>query len=254
MATEDDFRLLLVEDSKVNQMVVKAMLKKAGYSVDVVDNGLEALRAIQDQHYDMVLMDLAMPHMDGFQAAAEIRQLTKSSSNQIPIIAISANDLDYYSWERCQTAGINDYIKKPLAYSRLETVLARWLTDTGHPGSESERDCVSLDGEVLRQLEADTDQTTLQRAVQLFVEDANKRLREITIANATQNWQSLQREAHTLKGSAAMFGAQDLKRHAQLLNQACLDADWQRARLLAEAISKVAQPELQVLHRRYCVQ
>ena len=244
------FRLLLVEDSKVNQMVIRAMLNKAGYAVEVVDDGLEALQAMQSQHYDLVLMDLAMPEMDGFQAAAEIRQLPGAVS-QAPIVAVSAHDLAE-GWERCVSAGINDYIKKPIDYARLVTVLSRWLADVGQAGTESERACVSLDGDVLRQLEADTDRTTLQRAVGLFVDDANKRLQAIAAASAAQDWQRLQREAHTLKGSAAMFGARDLERYAQDLDQACRNVDWPRAQVLAEAIAGVAQPALRDLARHYC--
>ena len=258
-------RLLLVEDSDVNRMVAVAMLKKAGYAVDTADNGLQAIKAVQTREYDLVLMDLAMPEMDGFQAATEIRRMPGAAA-RVPIIAVTANGLDQ-DWPRCMAVGMNDYISKPINRRRLLTVLEQWLQGGNaiEASATAEKKSPSgdvlqseilpgdvLNAETLRQLEADTDKATLQRAVQLFVRETKTRLQAIAEAGALEDWSRVQREAHTLKSSAGAFGAQCLREHARQLDQACRKSDWIKALALVARLAEVAIPVLQDLSKRYC--
>jgi CheY-like chemotaxis protein len=112
-------RILLAEDNAINQMVAIQMLKRLGYSADVAGNGLEVLQAIERQPYDVVLMDVQMPEMDGLVAAQEIRKLWPKGPR---IIAITAYALKG-DRERCLAAGMDDYISKPIVIEELRRVL-----------------------------------------------------------------------------------------------------------------------------------
>jgi PAS domain S-box-containing protein len=116
-------RVLVVEDNLVNQKVATRMLEKLGHSVEIANNGSEAVDATARTAYDLVLMDCQMPELDGYGATTRIR--ARDTSRQVPIVAVTANAfLD--DRDRCLAAGMNDYLAKPLRLPDLERVLARW--------------------------------------------------------------------------------------------------------------------------------
>ena len=119
-------QILVAEDNKVNQIVAVKLLESMGHKVDVAENGLEALEAVQQHDYDLVLMDMQMPEMDGLQATRAIRDLQDEVS-QIPIVALTANAIQG-DQETCLEAGMNDYISKPVEKQALFDVLERYLT------------------------------------------------------------------------------------------------------------------------------
>ena len=118
-------RILLAEDNPVNQTVALAMLKRMGIRAEAVGNGVEAIRALESMPYDLVLMDVQMPVMDGIEAARRIRSLSPLNP-QIPIIALTAHALQE-DQKRCLDAGMNGYLSKPVAWQRLAEVLELWL-------------------------------------------------------------------------------------------------------------------------------
>jgi signal transduction histidine kinase/DNA-binding response OmpR family regulator len=137
------FRILVVEDNVVNQKVTVRMLQKASYRCEVAANGLEALRALEERPFDLVLMDCQMPEMDGFEATREIRRREETKSSRVPIVAMTANALEG-DRERCLEAGMDDYISKPVDAKRLfvalESHLAPFAGGRGDPeGSEETR-------------------------------------------------------------------------------------------------------------------
>jgi CheY-like chemotaxis protein len=120
-------RILLTEDNLVNQQVALGILKKMNLYADTVSNGKEAIKALQERPYDLVLMDVQMPEMDGYEATAIIRDpLSKVLNNRIPIIAMTANAMQGDK-EKCMSAGMNDYLTKPINPQNLAKALETWL-------------------------------------------------------------------------------------------------------------------------------
>lgn len=118
-------KVLLVEDTPVNQKVARRMLQKLGFEVEVADNGIEALRALESTAFDMVFMDCQMPEMDGFQATRAIRSRPGPEA-RVPIIALTAGALAG-DREKCLNAGMDDYLTKPIQLEQLKKVIERWL-------------------------------------------------------------------------------------------------------------------------------
>lgn len=113
-------KILLVEDNILNQKVVSFNLKKYNYTVIPVRNGVEALEAVRTDNFDLILMDLMLPGMNGYEITTEIRKFEKETGaeKQIPIIAITANTLDN-DRERCMNVGMNEYLSKPFTAEQL---------------------------------------------------------------------------------------------------------------------------------------
>lgn len=106
-------RVLLAEDTALNQKLIAAIMKKRGHSIDIVENGADAVEAVASRNYDVVLMDVQMPEMDGYQATAQIRTLPDPAKSQIPIIAMTAHAM-VGDREQCIAAGMNSYVSKPI--------------------------------------------------------------------------------------------------------------------------------------------
>lgn len=127
-ASADDMsraRLLLVEDSQVNQMVATAMLSKIVGSIDTANNGIEAIESVRTKSYDLILMDVAMPEMDGLEATRIIRTMP-GSKGETPIIAMTAHAMET-DRQRCLAAGMDDYVTKPIDRGKLLEAVSRWL-------------------------------------------------------------------------------------------------------------------------------
>ena len=119
-------RILVAEDNAVNQKLIARLLEKKGHRVDVVANGREAVDAVTRIGYDLVLMDVQMPEMDGLEATRQIRAADRSEVARIPIIALTANAMQG-DQERCLSAGMDDYLAKPVKPVDLAAALDRWL-------------------------------------------------------------------------------------------------------------------------------
>jgi len=157
-ATARGLRILLAEDNQVNQMLATVMLQKEGHHVDVAHNGLEAVAAVRSLPYDLVLMDVNMPEMDGLQATAQIRALP-SRQGKIPIIAMTANAMKG-DRESYLAAGMDDYVSKPVDKNRLFAAIGRHcslpaplpVVDT--EASDGKAEAPSPDGEAMAALES----------------------------------------------------------------------------------------------------
>ena len=137
-------RVLLAEDNVVNQKLTTEFVKKLGHEVVVVDDGYAVLSATKRQSFDLILMDVQMPGMDGIEATAEIRRAERISGRHLPIVAITAHAMKGDK-ERCFQAGMDDYLSKPMRLGSLQTVLERWAAAKSEAGTGAARaDCESM--------------------------------------------------------------------------------------------------------------
>ena len=122
----EEISILLAEDNKVNQMLMTKMVGKIGWHMDIADNGKIVLEMLAEHGYDLVLMDIQMPVMDGFEAASAIREKEKYSGKHIPIIALTANAMKGDK-EKCLEAGMDDYLSKPVRSENLRVMVKKYL-------------------------------------------------------------------------------------------------------------------------------
>ncbi|MFZ7127140.1 MAG: response regulator [Desulfobacterales bacterium] len=247
-------RILVAEDNPTNQQVAQAILEGAGIAVTIVNNGEEAVRAVRDQFFDAVLMDIQMPKMNGYEATRQIRELPGGSS--IPIIAMTAHAMKGDE-EKCLEAGMDGYIAKPVNQDRLFHTLSRLLQtrarspesmtsdedeepgDTGvDRGEVPEGEHVPADGtagekdgmlparlpgiDIGRTMEASSiDGPTLKRIMIRFRTDNLDTSEKLMQAYAANDREQVLQMAHSLKGSAANIGAGELQLAAHALETAC---------------------------------
>ena len=239
--------ILLAEDNVVNQKVAVRILQKLGYRIDVVENGQEALAAVDRTSYDLVLMDCHMPVMDGLEATRKIREVESvnrkalgvrgeapetdlsetsnslvltSDYSRVPIIALTANALSG-DREICLEAGMDDFLSKPVKIEDLRTMITKWVSQPGEnnpmdkllgtkPQENSSQLPPSLDKNVLHDLKAlggEEDPEFFTTLVDQFLEDLPRHLENIQLAVKHQDAAALIKAAHTCKGSSRSIGA-----------------------------------------------
>ncbi|MDR2406238.1 MAG: response regulator [Deltaproteobacteria bacterium] len=142
-------KILLVEDNEVNQLVASRILKKAGFLIKIAANGLEAIEEVQKERFDLVLMDIQMPEMDGIEATKKIRELPGFA--KLPIVAMTAHAMSS-DRDLSISAGMNDHVSKPIDVQELFKTIAKWLDDAKNPDSSeaSDKDPHDKDGEALQ--------------------------------------------------------------------------------------------------------
>jgi CheY-like chemotaxis protein/HPt (histidine-containing phosphotransfer) domain-containing protein len=204
-------RLLLAEDNAVNQKLALQMLRKMGYRADVAGNGLEVLDALERQPYDVVLMDVQMPELDGLEATRRIRAMTQAGRTQPRIIAMTANAMQG-DREACLAAGMDDYVGKPIQVKELQAALERWGQDLRpiEPLAPAEP-AAMIDWSMLndlRGLQAEGEADFALEMIGLYLENAPQLIDTIRQSMMAGDAPVLQRSAHTLKGSSASLGAQ----------------------------------------------
>jgi two-component system sensor histidine kinase/response regulator len=214
-------RILLAEDNPVNQQLAVRILETRGHSVQVVPNGRQALDAVSRERYDLVLMDVQMPEMDGFEATAAIRARENSSGAHLPIIALTAHAMTG-DRERCLAAGMDGYLSKPLRAPELMDAIAQLLPDQppSAPVAGVQNDGLAGAGSfdraaLVAMLEGDL--TLLHELAEVFLADTPALmigLREAVIRRDSPRIGAL---AHRLKGSAANFQARPATATAQRL-------------------------------------
>jgi CheY-like chemotaxis protein len=119
-------RVLLAEDNKINQIVASELLKMLEVELTVADNGIEAVEAVKKNDFDLILMDIQMPEMDGLEATQAIRQLDKPGMDKLPILAMTANALDT-DYQKSLAVGMNDHLTKPIDPEKLRIALEKWI-------------------------------------------------------------------------------------------------------------------------------
>jgi PAS domain S-box-containing protein len=204
-------RLLVAEDNEVNRRLALALLAKLGYHADVVENGREALDALQRQMYDVVLMDVQMPEVDGLEATRRIRD--RFGTGQRPtIIAMTANALPG-DRDECLAAGMDDHLAKPIRIDELSRALARCHSHVEERDTPPIRSDDAVDGTALEALAAslgdgDEGWEGMRELIVAFLEDAPTQLATLRDAVERGDASEARRAAHSLKSNGATFGAQ----------------------------------------------
>jgi signal transduction histidine kinase/CheY-like chemotaxis protein len=199
-------RILLAEDNPVNQMVAVRILEKMGHTVMVVANGRDALLMLADQEFSLVLMDIQMPIMDGFEATRAVREKEVATHKHIPILAMTAHAMKG-DRERCLAAGMDGYIAKPICAAQLLAEIDRF---TRPPESAPVK--LSLSGDSCIDWQAawanvEGDRDLLRELALLFLDDLPQQLEAIQGAVEKSQIHDLERLAHRLKGSVGNFAA-----------------------------------------------
>ena len=219
----DNARVLLVEDNEINQEVAKNILERFGLSVDTALNGRVACRKVDTNQYDLILMDMQMPVMDGLEASRKIREMLNGT--RVPIVALTANAFEE-DRKRCLEAGMNGFVAKPFEPEQLHAVLARWI-----PGRDEIKDHFYGDDALKKSnlgkndgVHSHIDQKTglkyvkkieiYQKMLENFlVQQADVPVR-IQTALKDKDMDSVRRMAHSLKGSAGTLGMHELQKVA----------------------------------------
>jgi PAS domain S-box-containing protein len=227
-------RILLAEDNITNQQVALGILKKMGLRADAVANGAEAVKALETLPYDLVLMDVQMPEMDGLEATRQIRKAEgkhPSAFAHIPIIAMTAHAMQG-DRERCLEAGMNDYVTKPVDPRALAEALEKWLpkeaattahqargkaegcvpgeADAGDPATAGDPDTPVFDraGMLARMMD---DEDLARTVIEAFLDDVPKQIEALRGYLEAGDAPGAERQAHTIKGASANLGGEALR-------------------------------------------
>jgi PAS domain S-box-containing protein len=240
-------RILVAEDNEFNRKVTLSLLQKIGYGADAVSDGQEALDALAERAYDLVLMDCQMPVTDGYEASRKIRE-RENGNRKVIIVALTANVLEG-DVERCFAAGMDDYLAKPVRMAALKSLLARWLSPAAEldeetePVPQSEEDFFDapLDLRRLRALRAyqsEGEPDILMELLDIFYRDAPQRLEALEEAMKTRDFETLRRTAHSLAGAGANVGAAPLGKLARELEESGRKEDSEGSRRILDDLKK----------------
>lgn len=206
--SKNRLKILLAEDNPVNQTVALRMLERMGHTVSLVENGKEAIETLKLASFDLVLMDVQMPLMDGFEATRALREWEKTAGKHVPVIAMTAYALKGDE-EKCLEAGMDGYIPKPISAQHLYDVI-EGMMDQSEKLEEKPLVTVQKRGILDKQVILDRvggDVELLKEIVDLFLQDYPPLVAQIKDALQEGDYQLLEKSAHTLKGSVGNFGA-----------------------------------------------
>lgn len=243
--------VLLAEDHPANQMVAELQLSELGFSTHIVSNGKEAVEAIKNNRYDLILMDCQMPDMDGYEATAEIRKFEQLTGKRTPIIAMTAHAM-VGDRDACLAAGMDDYISKPVELGALRKVLSAWLPadlrlqaavvttsaklqleesgsfDTGSTTMQSTKpekqpemlDSVSAEEIIdLARINEMYGRDKAPKLLGIYVDESNSSIRQIEEAILAGDADALRKAAHKLKGASGAVRAEQLRVLSEQLEQ-----------------------------------
>jgi diguanylate cyclase (GGDEF)-like protein len=260
-----NLRVLVVEDQRANQEVARGMLQRLGCAVDIVDSGETAVERLASRSYDIVLMDIQMPHMDGYQTTAHIREHEAGGDRRTPIVAMTAH-VGPAERQRCLDADMDDYMSKPLSLTRLEAVLQRWCAefrrrDTGSPARRStpapvevwaehatDAQAPSLDGSVLADLKQSLGLDGLARLADVFFDDTPVLLEEAQDLLHARTKDAFIDVVHAVKGTALNMGGVRLGELCTRARALAIQEEWDAAHVVLGDIVREYETISALLH------
>ncbi len=221
----NNIRILLAEDNPTNQLVATGILKKLGFAnVEIVSNGAKAVKAIEESSHDLILMDIQMPEMDGIEATRQIRKIeSRSGKKRTPIIAMTAHAMKK-DRDKCISAGMDDYVSKPIDANLLLEALERWLPrkktvsvssvleseQTLKQKTDKKNSLITFDKNILMErLMGDAE--LFKTVISGFLDDIPKQIDLLTKFVDEKNTEDAGKQGHQIKGAAGNVGADDLQ-------------------------------------------
>lgn len=235
-ASEYSLRVLLAEDNPVNQTLAMRILEKLGHKVRVVNNGREALERSQVEEFDLILMDIQMPEMDGLEATAAIRGAEASTGKHVPIVAMTAHAMKGDK-EKCLSAGMDGYLSKPIRIEELKLTMSE-VEKTRKMRQSSDQNSFRAIGQLESLLESVMgDRALLTEMAELWLADSVTQETQIRNGLDLGDAIMVQRGAHALKGSVGTFQASAAQDAASQLEISAKAGDLARARKAFEQLS-----------------
>lgn len=230
-----DVNILLVEDSQTNQMVATAMLEKLGSHITIANHGQEAVDLIQTHEFDLVLMDVSMPGMDGLQATRIIRSMGGKYAT-IPIIAMTAHAFAH-DRDACFEAGMDDYLSKPLQRPQLFSVLAKWANQAANDSVQNTQNQQQiaeeildlsakplLSEDILSALTKETSPSLVKQLISIFLRESREHLECLPALVKDKKYIDAAKHAHAVKSSAGSIGLIALQDVCAQLEIACRES------------------------------
>ncbi|HEY9612124.1 PAS domain S-box protein [Allocoleopsis sp.] len=261
---QSSLKILLVEDHEVNQMVTLNQLAMLGFEADCVGNGEEAIAQLEQQNYDLVLMDCQMPVLDGYETTKEIRR-REGSDRHTTIIALTAHALSN-DREKCLAAGMDDYLSKPIAQEALGAMIEHWTKRTIKPTvadtNSAIKHSLQLSNLSLEETPLDLERlkaisrgkvTFQQQLVQAFIKNAQPGLEQIRHALQVNDFDIIVQQAHRIKGASANVGVRLMPEVAAQLEQQARDKKLEGAMEKLEALEKQLE-QVKAFLENWCIQ
>ncbi|HEX2958943.1 MAG TPA: PAS domain S-box protein [Chitinispirillaceae bacterium] len=255
-----EVRILLAEDNTINQQVAVGFFKRLGLTIDTVANGFEAVQALEMIPYDLVLMDVQMPEVDGFEATAQIRDPVSSVKNHsIPVIAMTANALES-DREKCLLAGMNDYLSKPMSMKALIPVLKKWLparmflnnsTETEGTLQSAQKNTGISESSVwdknvlIKRLMNDDD--LVKDILSVFLKELPLYVNTLLEVVKNKELKATEHQAHTIKGASGNVCAIGIQAVAKELEMAAKMSDFDNIAALIPKLKNLVQITLSAM-------
>jgi len=220
--TLQDMKVLIAEDVDINRLVIGKHMQKFGYQYDFAENGKIAVDKVRENHYDIILMDMQMPVMDGYEAIRIIRNELEPSKSGIPIISVTASVLGDAS-QKCKEAGANDYVPKPYNVADLQKKMETLVAGNSQKTSTAmetnpnfTQQLINLD--YLEQM-ADGDNEFIESMITYFITNAPISIEDMKKSMTEENWETLRHVAHKFKPQLNFMGIQSILQEVETIEQ-----------------------------------
>jgi CheY-like chemotaxis protein len=228
-------KILLAEDNPINQKLAFRMLTKMGHTVDIVQNGYEAVQAYSQASYDMILMDVQMPEMDGMEATGRIRSKEAGTGRHIPIIAMTAHAMKG-DREKCIDAGMDGYVSKPVRsaelvreLNRVADVFSARVITTQTAACSRKQEAIAVDSDIIDECDAmdrlEGDREMYDELLDLFLEHCDNMVQCIRDAMGLRDCEMITKSCHAIKGALANISAKPAQAAAAEAEQLAKQGD-----------------------------